>query len=452
MDFLKWVKAHEAELVQDTQEILKIKSVKDETTSSNNMPFGKGINDALEKMLDIAKRDGFKTENIDGYAGHIEYGEGEEIVGVLCHLDVVPEGDNWAFPPYGSEIKDGKIYARGALDDKGPTMAAYYGLKLLKDLNIKLNKRIRIILGTDEESGWGGIEYYFKHQPMPVVGFAPDANFPLIYGEKGILTINVTGDFTCNEIVNFQAGERYNVVPSSAMMETISDFRPQFEAYLKENKMEGHTFNENGRYQYYLKGKGAHAMEPEKGINAGTYLANFASKYITNPLINFIDKVLHDDTRLNKIGANFTDDQMGDLTCNVGIIKYFNSQGLTGLNLRCPINFNKDEFYQKLANALAPYNLSYEVVSDSKPHFVDPSDPLVTSLYDIYVKYTGDEKNKPMTIGGGTYARALKKGVAFGMLMPGRPDVVHQADEHVFIEDLILATAIYAEAMMVLGR
>lgn len=452
MDLLKWVEMNKDNLIKDTQTILKIKSVKDEASSGPNQPFGKGINEALLKMLEIAERDGFKTENFDGYAGHIEYGDGEEIVGVLCHLDVVPEGDNWTYPPYGAEIANGKIYARGALDDKGPTMASYYALKAIKDLNIKLNKKIRIILGTDEESGWGGVNYYFKHQPMPNVGFAPDANFPLIYGEKGILSVDITGKIDDNELISFKAGERYNVVPSSAMMETRNDYRAQFESYLKENKLEGNTKVENGHYQYFLKGKGAHAMEPEKGKNAGTYLAEFASKQFNNPFLTFIAKFLHDDTRLHKIGANYTNDQMGDLTCNVGIINYSNGQARTGLNLRYPINFNKEDFYQKIAENAKKFNLDYQVISDSKPHFIDPSDELVTTLYEIYKKYTNDYVNKPMTIGGGTYARAMSKGVAFGMLFPGRPDVVHQADEHVYIEDLVLATAIYAEAMMKLGQ
>jgi succinyl-diaminopimelate desuccinylase len=452
MDLLKLAEKYEQKMIEDTRSLLKIKSVKDEATMTPKTPFGEGINNALTFMLDLAQKDGFTTLNDENYAGHIEYGEGDEIVGILCHLDVVPEGDNWDYAPYEAEIHEGKIYARGSQDDKGPTMAAYYALKILKDQSIKLNKKIRIILGTDEESGWGGITHYFKKYPMPGIGFAPDADFPLIYGEKGILSIDLERDFKDDEIISFKAGERYNVVPGKAQMETVSDFREQFKHFIAANNLKGQTSNKNGHFQYFLEGKSAHAMEPEKGRNAGTYLAKFASEYITNPLINFMSDFLHEETRLNKLGLNFRDPEMGDLTCNVGVIDINGKHARAGLNLRCPIHFDEIAFYDKLQKALNDYGLQYKVVSNSKPHYVNPNDELVKTLYDIYVKYTGDNVNKPKTIGGGTYARAMKKAVAYGMLMPGREDVVHQANEYVVIEDMVKATAIYAEAMMKLGK
>ena len=174
------------EIVESVQEIVRIKSVEGEP--GENKPFGEGVNQCLEATLAIAERLGLKNKNIDGYAGHVEIGEGEEILGILCHLDVVPEGSNWTYPPYGAEIHDGKIYGRGTIDNKGPAIAALYALKAVQDSGIKLNKRVRLILGTNEESGWGCINYYLKKEETPALAFSPDAEFPVIHGEKGILT------------------------------------------------------------------------------------------------------------------------------------------------------------------------------------------------------------------------------------------------------------------------
>ena len=193
MDFYAKILERKDELLQKTIELLRIPSVLTKFDPESNTPFGEAINDSLYYMLDLAREDGFVTKNINNYAAHIEYGEGKDILGVLCHLDVVPTGDGWTHPPFSPIVKDGKLFARGATDDKGPTMAAYFALKLLKEMDFQPNKRIRIILGTDEETGWRGIREYFKTEQMPELGFAPDASFPLIYGEKGIISFDGTG-------------------------------------------------------------------------------------------------------------------------------------------------------------------------------------------------------------------------------------------------------------------
>ena len=170
------------EIIESLQRIVRIKSVEDEP--EEGMPFGEGVNQCLESFLDIAKSLGLKTKNIDGYAGHVEIGEGEEILGILCHLDVVPEGSNWTYPPYAAEIHDGKIYGRGTIDNKGPAIASLYALKAIQDSGIKLNKRVRLILGTDEESGWECIRYYLDKEETPALAFSPDAEFPVIHGKR----------------------------------------------------------------------------------------------------------------------------------------------------------------------------------------------------------------------------------------------------------------------------
>lgn len=181
-------------------------------------------------MLKLGASFGFKTKEVDHIAGHIEFGEGEEIIGVLVHVDVVPAVGDWLYPPFSGTVADGKIYARGALDDKGPAVCALYAFKLLKDLGFKPNKRLRLIIGTDEETSWRGIKRYFEKEEMPLFGFSPDANFPLIYGEKGIMSLDLLG--AGDPKLFFKAGVRYNVVPDYAEAKIDQDVSEAFHAFL----------------------------------------------------------------------------------------------------------------------------------------------------------------------------------------------------------------------------
>ena len=187
IDWEHEVEKRKEALIEKTRELLKIKSVLDEDDGGPDAPLGRGVKEALQYMLDLGREDGFRVKNVGNLAGHIEFGAGKELVGILCHVDVVPAGDGWSCDPFGAEIRDGKIFARGAIDDKGPTMAAYFAMKIVKELELPLNKRVRMIIGTDEESDWRCVEHYFAREEMPTLGFAPDADFPIIYAEKGIM-------------------------------------------------------------------------------------------------------------------------------------------------------------------------------------------------------------------------------------------------------------------------
>ncbi len=433
-------------------ELLKINSIYDEKTQSEDAPFGKGILACLEHFLSMAKNDGFETLQDGGYAGLVEYGGSGKKVGILCHLDVVPVGDDWSSDPFNPVIKDGKIIARGAMDDKGPTMAAYLALKMIKDAGIKLRNKIQIILGTDEETGWRGIEHYFSKYPMPEIGFAPDADFPLIYGEKGMIHGFIKGNgFKDEDVIYVRGGSRFNIVIDKAEGMTKSSHESAFKNYLEENHLTGNFEKRENGYYYQIIGTAAHAMEPSKGINAGTHLAKFLSKYTSNKLIHFIANNLHNDFDLKGLGLSFHTTEMGSLTCNMGILD-ISDKGSVGLDLRYPIGFSFDHFVDVMKDATRKDSLSLDGFTNKVPHYVDPSDPLVEGLYQIYVKHTNDVINKPITIGGGTYARALKKAVAFGMEMPGDETVAHQKDEFLKIDAYFQAILIYVDAILYLGE
>ena len=458
------------QLIKDTQTLLQIKSVLDEEQSTLDAPLGKGVKEALEYMLQKGESDGFRSKNVGNLAGYLEFGEGEESVGILCHVDVVPEGDGWYSDPYSAEIRDGKIFARGAIDDKGPTMAAYYAMKIVKELGLPLNRRVRMIIGTDEESDWRCVDHYFKHEEMPTVGFAPDADFPIIIAEKGISDFDlVQNDVLKNEntldlimeLIQFQSGRRYNMVPdfAKAIVQVNVEkthFIQKYNNFMKSHSVKGKCYVDNGEIILELEGVSAHGMEPDNGINAGLLLAKFLLENnkdrAAQPFLTFASELLYQDSRGKKLGIAFADDLSGDLTINVGKISYDRVKGgRFGLNLRYPVTNDLDVTIRKLTEVVSPMGFSVQHLSDSKPHHVDENSELIQILKKVYEEQTG-EKAELLAIGGGTYARSLKSGVAFGPLFPGREDIAHQKDEYIYIDDLLKATAIYAQAIYELAK
>ena len=457
IDFKQEVLNHKEDLLKDLFELLSVRSILG-TDITEETPFGSGPREALDLILSFGKRDGYKTKLVENKAGHIEVGQGEELFGILGHVDVVPvvEAD-WTSHPFKPEIRDGKIFARGSLDDKGPTMAAYYAVKLLDKLGVKWNKRVRVIVGSDEETGFRCVEAYFKHEEQPASGFTPDAMFPLVYAEKARATFDhklkfVDEDGQYNyKLVKFNGGQVLNMVVASAKAELegeASDIKEKFENFLPQEKLEGEVEVGN-TIKLTLKGKAAHGSTPQYGINGATKLAEFLSTLgLDNNGKNFVDYIvekLANDPFGEKLEINYSDDEMGEATYNYGILEYDLERkiGLVSTDCRHPKKF---DLVDRL-NGIKVDNIDIEVTSTKEAHYVPKDDELVTTLMDVYRKHTGDTKNDAFVLGGGTYARCLKKGVAFGLLFPGKEDTMHQANEYLEVEDLLLATAIYAEGI-----
>ena len=457
IDFKKEVLNHKEDLLKDLFELLSVRSILG-TDITEETPFGSGPREALDLILSFGERDGYKTKLVENKAGHIEVGQGEELFGILGHVDVVPvvEAD-WTSHPFKPEIRDGKIFARGSLDDKGPTMAAYYAVKLLDKLGVKWNKRVRVIIGSDEETGFRCVEAYFKHEEQPASGFTPDAMFPLVYAEKARATFDHKLKFLVEDgnynykLVKFNGGQVLNMVIASAKAELVgevSDIKEKFENFLAKEKLEGEVTVED-TIKLTLKGKAAHGSTPQYGINGATKLAEFLSTLgLDNNGKNFVDYIvekLANDPFGEKLGINYSDDEMGEATYNYGILEYDLERkiGLVSTDCRHPKKF---DLVDRL-NGIKVDNIDIEVTSTKEAHYVPKDDELVTTLMDVYRKHTGDTKNDAFVLGGGTYARCLKKGVAFGLLFPGKEDTMHQANEYLEVEDLLLATAIYAEGI-----
>lgn len=451
-------------LLNDLKPLLKIQSVRDDALASEENPFGPGPAEALHYMLALAERDGFETENLDNYAGVIRYGHGEKILGILAHLDVVPATGEWISPPFEPTIRDGQLFARGASDDKGPAMACYHALLLLKKAGIEPGMQIHFILGTDEESGWGCMDHYFAHQPMPDMAFSPDADFPIINGEKGMFNIPMTftspvqqGDYT---LLSFEAGSRANIVAEHAsatlsgnsFKELLDDWQDFLAAH---PEIKGASTLENDQLTLLCHGKSAHAMEPECGVNAGTYLLTFLSRHaLTNATAysHFIARYLHQRTDGVALGIDAHDDIMGDVTVNPGIFDFSENKGHVLLNIRYPRTTHLEEILAVLEPLVEKHQGTCGPLQHpQEAHYVPADHPLVKTLLDVYHTHTGNIAHE-RSIGGGTYGRLVPCGVAYGMTMPDSNVVIHQPNESLYLKDLEQATAIYADAIYQLTK
>ena len=461
IDFKAEVDKRREAMMADLFSLLAINSERDDSLADQEHPFGPGPVRALEKFLEIAERDGYETRNVDNYAGHFTFGQGEKELGIFAHLDVVPAGSGWKTDPYEPQIIDGKLYARGASDDKGPTMACYYGLKIIKDLGLPVSKRVRFVVGTDEESGWADMDYYFAHVglPKPDFGFSPDAEFPIINGEKGNITEYLhfdganDGDFVLHSL---SGGLRENMVPEAGRAVfsgpvDLDIMQEKLAAFTAENPVTASLTEEAGRFQLEVIGKSAHGASPASGFNGVTYLANFLSQFdFAGPAkayLTIAGQILHQDHFGQATGVAYEDEKMGKLTMNAGVFSFdaASSDNRIALNFRFPQGTDEKKIQAVLEGLEGVREVSLSQHMHT-PHYTPMEDELVSTLLSVYEKQTG-LKGHEQIIGGGTFGRLLKRGVAFGAMFPGYTDTMHQANEFADVEDLYRAAAIYAEAI-----
>ncbi|MCM0722346.1 dipeptidase PepV [Streptococcus iniae] len=461
IDFKAEVDKRKEVMLDDLISLLRINSERDDSQVDDKQPFGPGPVKALEHFLAMAERDGYKTRNIDNYAGDFEFGQGDEVLGIFGHLDVVPAGSGWDTDPYEPVIKDDRIYARGSSDDKGPTLACYYALKIIKELDLPVSKKVRFIVGTDEESGWGDMDYYFAHNGLknPDFGFSPDAEFPIINGEKGNITeyLHFEGENTgAFALHSFKGGLRDNMVPESATAvitasHPLNVLEAALTQFLSENNLKGSLKALDDKVELTVIGKSAHGSTPEAGVNGATFLAKFLNQFAfegpAKAFLSIAGNTLHEDFDAKKLGLAFSDAKMGALSMNAGVFSFdANSNDNTvALNFRYPKGIDSFVIKAGLENlkGITQVTLSEH---EHTPHYVPMEDELVSTLLAVYEKQTGF-KGYEQVIGGGTFGRLLERGVAFGAMFPGDENTMHQANEYMPLENIFRSAAIYAEAI-----
>ena len=451
MDFKKITEKYQNDCLNTLSDLIKINSVYDEKTISEDAPYGIGVKKAMTYMKEIALKDGFNVDTCDNRCLEISYGEGKQLIGIFAHLDVVPATGEWEFEPFGATIFANKMFGRGTSDDKGPGVSAYYALKALKDNNLIKNYRVKLVFGGDEERGSSCLEYYFKTLKKEDVtyGFTPDGDFPLIYGEKGITNYKIEGNLYLGPVIEIDAGIVSNSVIDKAIV--LTHDKNKLLAYLKvhpEIKYEILS-EEEDIIKINFIGKSAHGSLPHLGINSGIIALEVLSKAFDLPLLKKISFDYKNPFGKNLDGGYYVSKEMGETTYNVGIIKYKNCKFEMTVNFRYPENVNSKEVIEKLKENT---DLPITVLSESNCLYFDPNTPFIKLLSEVYVKETNDTKNKPMTIGGGTYAKEAKNTVAFGSHFMDKVDHIHEPNEKIDLEDLFNSMAIYAHAIYALGN
>lgn len=456
MDLNERVLAMEEELLACLQKNLRIPSVQGE--AAEGAPYGIEVRRSLDHVLAAAEKLGFRTENVDGHLGWCEYGEGEEMVAVLGHLDVVPAGDGWSFDPWGGEIKDGRIWGRGTMDDKGPSIAALFALAALRDSGLPIQRRIRLLFGCNEETGSADVKYYLaKGGEVPKMGFTPDGEYPVINGEKGI--INVTFSRTYEQtgelkLLSIHGGTAPNVVPASACAKlACSQELAQRIAKLSAPKVR-YTATEYGIF-VETEGVSAHGSTPGLGENA---IGRLVMALDTLPFegdaanaIHFLAETLGMETNGKSAGIYLQDEVSGELTLNWGTLTADENKMSMKINYRYPVT----KGYEDCGPALNGKFAAAGFVKDAEMHkaklYIPEDSELVKTLLKVYVEHTGLE-GKPKCIGGGTYAKMLPNTLAFGPIFPGDEVREHKPDEFLEIPKLMENAQIIAAAMYEMAK
>lgn len=460
MELQEKVVLYKEEVIKSIQEAVKIKSILG--TKLPNMPFGKGPAEALEYFLDLGKKLGFKVENFNNYVGTIEFGDGEETLGILAHVDVVPEGEGWSYPPYSAKIVNNKIIGRGVLDNKGPAIISLYAMKAISDLGIKLNKKVKMYLGTNEETDSKCMEYYFENlkMPKPDIAFTPDATFPVTYGEKGIICLKLLKKFNSIKNIKINGGSAFNCIPEiteiSIPIDYLGEVKKELEKYNNNNPHKIELELKENIYYFISHGTGGAAANPALGYNSISAFFDFIKNIeIKNKelqdIVDFFNKYIKKETNGKSLGIYCKDKESGELTVNLGRITLEDNNLEIWLDIRCPIKISTQDILGKLKQNLEK-EIKIEVSRFFPSVYVSKESFLVSTLMKIYQDFTGDKVSQPRVIGGRTYSRAVKNCVAFGALLLDQEDNMHKPNESLEIEKIDILLKIFSETIYQLAK
>ena len=411
---------------KDLDGLLRIPSVA--TTGDSVYPFGKDCADALDYVLELCDSFGFRTKKCGNMLGYAEIGEGDEMIGILAHLDVVPEGSGWEYPAFAltrAEV-DGeeRLIGRGVTDDKGPAMICIYAMKALLDSGMPITRRVRIIFGLTEEAGeWTDMKYYCETEELPTFGFTPDASFPVGYAEKGIAVFELKMPLSEAGIDSVSGGNAHNMVPDYC--ECVA-----------------------GGSKLTATGISAHGSTPAAGVNAIIALMN--DVYAAHPeckLAEFISKKFESEAKGRSIGLETWDKESGALTLNLGVIEIRGDEVVMTVDIRYPVTKNYNNMVAMLKANCKQYGVSVTECEHKGPVHIDRDGKLIKTLTDVFNEVTGLDE-QPFSMGGGTYARAMPSIVSFGPAMPGAVETAHQKNEYTTVKAVDAAFRIYAQTLL----
>ena len=436
------------DLLKNLAKFVAINSVLDEKTIDKENPFGVGVSNALNFIATLAKEDGFEVKNYANKVVEITCGHGKNIT-ILAHADVVPPGNGWDQNPFEMVDRGETLTGRGVADDKGPLLAAYYAMKAVRDNHIMGDYQIRFIVGGNEETGSKGVEYYFKvlKKPQPDLGFSPDAEFPLIFAEKGIINFEVKSKQRIKHVDFISGGEASNAVIDKCEVKMDND--ENFVTYLKENNIDVVISQEEEKMTLVFNGKSAHGSTPEEGVNAGIIALNSLAAFYKN---DKLAKLVESYSNLQGYGVNAygNSEEMGHNSLNVGIVKYDGKQLSMIVNFRYVDTCESEELKNNIVAKSKPATVSF--LGEAPLLYYKQDSTLVSTLLHAYQAETNDYTSQAKAIGGGTYAKEADNIIAFGMEFPGWNSHMHSPGEQVRKADLFKSVSIYARAIVELGK
>ena len=441
------IDSYREEYIRTLQEWVRIPSVQSEPTEG--APFGPDVARMMKAGMKTAADMGFAVRDFDGYAFDATLGDQPESVGVLGHLDVVPVGEGWTREPFGAEIENGRIYGRGSSDDKGPSLAALFAMKALKEAGVPLRRSIRLIMGGDEEQRWESVRYYAAHAEMPKIGFSPDAMFPVINTEKGMIRMELHFPAAENglRILEMKAGERPNVIAGEcrALVEGGAELAEKTAEYARETGLDYRAEITERGVLLTAVGIQGHSAYPEGRRSAIGMMILLLKKLGAEGGIAELADAVGLETDGRSLGCACEDEVSGPLTNNLGILHLENGRWHATMDFRTPVCADPEKIRAACAERMP--GIETEIGAFTPPHHVPAESELVTALVAAYEEETGLD-GTPQFTGGGTFGRVMEQGVAYGAVFPEEDDVAHQPDEYASLDSLTASIRIYANALM----
>lgn len=446
-----FIYSHEGEIKKLLGELVAIPSVMGK--SSDNAPFGEEPKNALLHMEKVCREMGFSVTNYENAVLCVDYAPNAAPIelGILAHLDVVPaEGAGWKTNPFELSEKDGILYGRGVIDDKGPAVAALYALLCIKELGVPLKTGVRLIFGTNEENGSEDLEIYKKHDIFPKNVFTPDGSFPVINIEKGMIRGRFSADFSDSNIISIDGGTVINAVPDCASAVLQVSREALTKAISRDiSDASGVQFTveqENDNFLVTATGKAAHASTPEGGKNALTALISLINRLTGSDILRGIEKLFpFGETDGNSLGLKCSDES-GALTCVFSKFALSQGSAVGQFDIRFPTCTTLSEVKEKCQKAFSENGFSFETTLEDEPHVVPENSDFVQKLLSVYEKIEG-ERGYCVAIGGGTYVHNIEGGVAFGAERGDTDYHMHGDNEFVTAEELLKDAVLFAEVI-----
>lgn len=473
MDLDPFIRQNQSRAVEALREQIEIDSSKSDPVMSPAgemvYPFGQGVQDAFSCFLSLAEELGFHTLDADHYGGHAEFGKGRGILGIIGHLDVVPAGDGCDFDLFSGEMKDGYILGRGTTDDKGPFLAALFACRALMEFGYEPKHRIRLIAGLDEETDWIGINRYFQMAGAPDYGFVPDAVFPVVQGEKGLMRFDLARKTSRRQPKGLQlrkltGGTEADIVPSSARALVFHEKQDRYERiifsaekYSRENRRRVKARKVGKSLEIVAWGRAACASSPDQGVNAISVLMDFLgcldfADDAVDAFIRFYNEYIGFRTDGGGFGCACEDEKSGPLTFCASLVRRDPEALAVTCDVRYPVTCGAEDIYEKIISCLAPWDIGLVKLDGEEPLYFEEDHPLLRTCLESYRETTGDRETSPIVTGSGTFAKAAPNIIAFGGRFPGDPDLAGGRNEKISIERYLQMIRIYAEAIVKLDQ